>query len=118
MKSQSTIYPETIHISAARKGVRGVWLRKDVEQIEGQEGETLYEYEEVWFKLNDRPDIDSYIQANFDQLFALHLHQEYLAKCSKIKEYLTSGILTDSDIDYYLESGIIHDRNDVYEDSV
>jgi hypothetical protein len=55
--------------------VRDVWLRKDVEQIEGQEGEALYEYEEVWFKLNDRPDIDSYVQANFDQLFTLHLHQ-------------------------------------------
>jgi len=118
MKSQSTVYPESIHISRAKKGVRDIWLRRDITEIQGEEGERLYEYEEVWFKLNDREDIDSYVQANFEQLFALQLQQEYIVRCRQIKEYLAEGTLTDEDIDYYIASGIVLNRSDIYEDGV
>jgi hypothetical protein len=39
-------------------------------------------------------------------------------RCRQIKEYLAEGTLTDEDIDYYIASGIVLNRSDIYEDSV
>lgn len=79
MKVQGSAYPENIWIRNKELDSINVTLRKNVEekQIEREEGiETIYEYDEVTIKLIDRPNLEEYIQNNFDVLFDMGLQQE------------------------------------------
>lgn len=79
MKVQGSAYPESIWIRNKELDYINVTLRKNVEekQIEKEEGiETIYEYDEVTIKLIDRPNLEEYIQNNFDVLFDMGLQQE------------------------------------------
>jgi len=79
MKIQGSAYPENIWIRNKELDCVNVTLRRNVEekQIEREEGiETIYEYDEVTIKLIDRPNLEEYIQNNFDVLFDMGLQQE------------------------------------------
>jgi len=79
MKVQGSAYPESIWIRNKELDYVNVTLRRNVEekQIEREEGiETIYEYDEVTIKLIDRPNLEEYIQNNFDVLFDMGLQQE------------------------------------------
>ena len=79
MKVQGSAYPESIWIRNKELDYINVTLRKNVEekQIEKENDvETVYEYDEVTIKLVDRPNLEEYVQNNFDALFNLGLQQE------------------------------------------
>lgn len=79
MKVQGSAYPESIWIRNMELDYINVTLRRNVEekQIEKENDiETVYEYDEVTIKLIDRPNLEEYIQNNFDALFNLGLQQE------------------------------------------
>lgn len=79
MKVQGSAYPERIWIRNKELDYINVTLRKNVEekQIEKENDvETVYEYDEVTIKLVDRPNLEEYIQNNFDALFDMGLQQE------------------------------------------
>ena len=79
MRVQGSAYPESIWIRNKELDYVNVTLRRNVEekQIEREEGiETIYEYDEVTIKLIDRPNLEEYIQNNFDALFDMGLQQE------------------------------------------
>lgn len=68
MISQSTVRPESVQITELGRKCR-VRLRKNIEQIE-REGERLYEYDEVIFELDNRPNLRQDIERNFEAYFA------------------------------------------------
>ena len=79
MKVQGSAYPESIWIRNKELDYINVTLRKNVEekQIEKENDvETVYEYDEVTIKLVDRPNLEEYVQNNFDALFEMGLQQE------------------------------------------
>ena len=79
MKVQGSAYPESIWIRNKELDYINVTLRRNVEEklIEKENDvETVYEYDEVTIKLVDRPNLEEYVQNNFDALFNLGLQQE------------------------------------------
>ena len=68
MKSQSTVLPESIQITSLGRKCR-VRLRKNIEQVTREEGQ-LYQYDEVVFELDNRPNLKQDIERNFEAYFA------------------------------------------------
>jgi hypothetical protein len=117
MKAQALKQPDNIKIEETKNG-RYVRLRKNVETKtvteEGSEkSATVYEYDEVVFKLDDSKLDDSYVSKNFDSLFSTYKQKEYDNKIEKIKWYLDKGWLKESEMDYYESAGIINSKDDV-----
>ena len=118
MKSQSSVMPERIAISSLKEGKRKVYLRRDIKKLDNPEGEeeakyTLFEYEEVCIEIQDRDDLRLYVDSNFDELFEKALEKEYEEKTAKIRHYLKVGDLVEEDIDFYVASGILRDKQEV-----
>src|SRR5690606_24745135 len=76
MKSRSTVLPEPVQITELGRKCR-VRLRKNIEQVE-REGERLYEYDEVIFELDNRPNLKQDIERNFEAYFAYG--EQYMKK--------------------------------------
>jgi hypothetical protein len=117
MKAQALKQLDNIKIEETKNG-RYVRLRKNVETKtvteEGSEkSATVYEYDEVVFKLDDSKLDDSYVSKNFDSLFSTYKQKEYDNKIEKIKWYLDKGWLKESEMDYYESAGIINSKDDV-----
>ena len=68
MRSQSTVLPEPVQITELGRKCR-VRLCKDVEQVL-HEDETIYQYDEVIFEIDNRPNLRSDIERNFEAYFA------------------------------------------------
>ena len=76
MKSQSTVLPESVQITELGRKCR-VRLCKDVEQVL-HEDETIYQYDEVIFEIDNRPNLRSDIERNFEAYFAYG--EQYMKK--------------------------------------
>ena len=76
MRSQSTVFPESIQITSLGRKCR-VRLRKNIEQVTREEGQ-LYQYDEVVFELDNRPNLRSDIERNFEAYFAYG--EQYMKK--------------------------------------
>jgi len=110
--------PERIAISSLKEGKRKVYLRRDIKKLDNPEGEeeakyTLFEYEEVCIEMQDRADLYTFVDANFDKLFEEALESEYKEKKNKIRQYLKIGWLNEKDIDFYVASGILKEKREV-----
>ena len=68
MKSRSAIEPNQIQITNLGKKCR-VRMCKNIEQII-KEDEQLYQYDEVVFEIDGRPNLQQQIEQNFDAYFA------------------------------------------------
>jgi hypothetical protein len=115
MKAYSTIEPDSIFIESTQNGYR-VRLRKNIEQYtEEFEGETqmMFKYDEVVLELSETTDINSYVTNNFDELFNMGQQQEYSQKINVIKDYYNNGDITDTDLDYYVSSGMINAKSEI-----
>lgn len=112
MLSQSNVLPEKIYI-----GKTEIRLTRNVKQIENDFNgitEKLYEYEEVIVDIkNPRVITKKYIENNFLTMFEIAIQEEYQEKIKKIKEYYSSGILIDKDLQYYARSGIINNIEEI-----
>lgn len=122
MKSQSNLPPKRIVISSLKKGKRTVCLRRnskervaDSMELESEKAtkDVLYEYEEVCIEMQDRADLYTFVDANFDKLFEEALESEYKEKKNKIRQYLKIGWLNEKDIDFYVASGILKEKREV-----
>ena len=67
MRSQSTALPEPVQITELGRKCR-VRLRKNIEQVTREE-EQLFQYDEVVFELDNRPNLRADIENNFDIYF-------------------------------------------------
>jgi hypothetical protein len=67
MKAERTEQPQTIQTTKTGNKVK-VWLRENIEQITKEEGEIAYQYDEYTVELRDRPNLEQYIETNFDAL--------------------------------------------------
>jgi len=122
VKSQSNVPPKRIVISSLKKGKRTVCLRHnskervaDSMKLESEKAtkDVLYEYEEVCIEMQDRADLYTFVDANFDKLFEEALESEYKEKKNKIRQYLKIGWLNEKDIDFYVASGILKEKREV-----
>lgn len=68
MRSQSTVLPEPVQITELGRKCR-IRLRKNIEQVTREEGQ-LYQYDEVVFELDNRPNLRQDIERNFEAYFA------------------------------------------------
>ena len=76
MKSLSTIEPKQVQITNLGKTCR-VRLCKNIEQTT-HEDEQLYQYDEVVFLIDNRPNLKTDIENNFDVYFAFG--EQYMQK--------------------------------------
>lgn len=67
MRSQSTVLPEPVQITELGRKCM-VRLRRNIEQVTREE-EQLYKYDEVIFLIDNRPNLRSDIENNFDIYF-------------------------------------------------
>ena len=67
MKSHSSVIPESIQITSLGSACR-VRLCKNIEEIT-KEDEQLYQYDEVVFLIDNRPNLRADIENNFDIYF-------------------------------------------------
>lgn len=76
MKTQSSITPKSLQIVDLGK-VCKVRMCKNIEQIT-REDEQIYQYDEVVFKINNRPNLEDDIKQNFEAYFAFG--EQYMRK--------------------------------------
>lgn len=132
MKAQSGSSPDIVKIVAIGRDAK-VWLRENIiEKTKTNDGvtETYYEYDEYVFTIPNRPNIEAYVNTNFDALMERErtkafeaLKKEKLAEADAKKKQLRdggfelNGILFDSDFGArmaYAELGIKFSQDPTY----
>lgn len=91
MKAERTEQPSVIQISKSGNQVK-VWLRENIEQVTKEEGETAYQYDEYTVELRDRPNIQQYIETNFDALMTQAKQAEKQALMTRFERLLDKHI--------------------------
>ena len=76
MKVQGSKYPDLIWIKTINNGLATVRLRKNITETTDEEGNTIYEYDEVEVRLANRDNLTQYIENNFDAIFEQGLINE------------------------------------------
>ncbi|MFW6029836.1 MAG: hypothetical protein ACOCRO_06235 [Halanaerobiales bacterium] len=92
MLVESTMYPSDYSINGIKRGRAKVVLRDDIKEKEREteEGdmETIYEYEEVKTELVNRPNLKTYIEDNFNDIFDKALIEEQTPEEPTLKEQI------------------------------
>lgn len=76
MKSHSSVIPESIQITGLDNKCR-VRLCKNIEEIT-KDDEKIYQYDEVVFEIDGRPNLEQQIEQNFDSYFSFG--EQYMQK--------------------------------------
>lgn len=99
MKARSTIAPEKFKIEDRKGNLIEVAFFddvKEVEEVQGEEKTTMYEYSVYKYKTIYREDLESYISDNYEDYLALAKETDYQLEAGKIREK-RNELLADSD---------------------
>ncbi len=86
MKTQSAVKPNDFSVRKRDKGQAYIRLRKNIEELTTEEGDTLYSYDEVEVQIADRRGLEDYVDANFGDLFDLGIEQANSPKEKTLEE--------------------------------
>ena len=89
MKSQATNEPLQVRIKNITDNVATIRLTKNVEPYETEDS-SGYIYDEVEIKLNNRVNLEAYIEKNFDALYAKGEKAELMPKVKQAHKLLDS----------------------------
>ena len=99
MQSQSNVSPDKFWVKQVENNTATVVLRNNV-LSETKEDETIFKYDEVVIEIADRPNLETYVNSHFDELFIIGERLEFektLPQNDDILLSIITGLLLEVD---------------------